>query len=242
MHTVIFPQQSTFAYVVYFSMMGGLLLTLAAYLSIIRKAGFSGWWILLPGSDALLFVILFTLLFYVPQTYTFGDTTYSGPASLDTYEALSFMTFVLGLASMIAVFVFAFAPWPVEQEAQRLAYRARETSSEALLQRLRPPDTTPTRGPGSTAPGPLATEGAAGAAGAAGTALLTEAPPPDPEPPARFFCSWCGKERQRGAFAIHHCGSRTRPPVYCCTCGADLTAGAACCGRCGTDAATLSPS
>ena len=231
MRTVIFPEQSAVAYFFYFVTLIFTVLTLAAYLSIIRKAGYSAWWILLPGTDAVLSVILTTLLFFVPATYTFDNTTFSAPASLDDYEALAFMTFVLGVASIIALFVFAFSTWPIEREVQRLSHRARDVGTEAILQRVGPPAATP-----ATAPAPAAT------ASAAGTALLTAAPPPAPEAPTTIFCSWCGKERQRGAFAIHHCGSRTRPPVYCSTCGADLNPGAAFCGRCGADSSTLSPS
>ncbi|HEV3327800.1 MAG TPA: zinc ribbon domain-containing protein [Acidimicrobiales bacterium] len=236
MRTVIFPEQSAVAYFFYFMMLIFTVLTLAAYLSIIRKAGFSAWWILLPGTDAALSVILTTLLFFVPTTYTFGNTTFSSPASLDDYEALALMTFVLGVASIIAFFVFAFSTWPIEREVQRLSHRARDAGTDAILQRVRPPAAAPVSAPATTTPEPGAT------AGGAGTALLTEVPPPAPEAPTTFYCSWCGKERQRGAFAIHHCGSRTRPAVYCSTCGADLKPGAAFCGRCGTDSSTLSPS
>lgn len=236
MRTVIFPEQSAAAYFVYVTTLVVLFLILAAYLSIIRKAGFSAWWILLPGAEAVLYVVLMSLLFFVPVTYTFGATTLSTPATLDTYKVLALLVFVLGVASVVAFFVFAFSTWPIEREVQRLGHRAREVSGEALLARAKSPATPP-----PSARPAAATFGPAAAAGAAGTVLLTEAPSA-PEPTSTFYCSWCGKQRQRDAFAIHHCGSRTRPPAYCSACGADLKTGAAFCGACGTDGATLSPS
>ena len=236
MRTVIFPEQSAVAYFFYFLMLGMLVVTLAAYLSIIRKAGYSAWWILLPGADAMLYVILMTLLFYVPQTATFAGITYSTPASLDDYEALALLTFALGIASGIAFLVFAFSTWPIERELRRVEHRAREARSEAVLVRAAPaapivPRQAPPAAPlrGSAAPATT------------GTAVLDE-PPAAPEPSPTVFCSWCGKERRRDAPSIHHCGSRARPPVYCSACGADLAEGATSCGRCGTDSTTLSPS
>jgi hypothetical protein len=59
-----------------------------------------------------------------------------------------------------------------------------------------------------------------------------------PEPTSSYFCSWCGVERQAGALAMHHCGSRQRPSAYCSTCGETLS-GEVC--SCGTPATQLSP-
>jgi hypothetical protein len=54
-----------------------------------------------------------------------------------------------------------------------------------------------------------------------------------------IYCSWCGKERALNAQAIHHCGSRERPAVFCMQCGAPLES-ADNCARCGTPATQLS--
>jgi hypothetical protein len=231
---VFFPQQTAGAYASYIVMACILFAIVAAYASIIRKAGFSRWWILLPGTDALLYLILTSLLFFVPTTYVFGDTTLTAPATLDTYKALAIVTFLLGIASIVAFFVFAFSAWPIEQEVLQLRHRAREANGEAILRRARSQVTPPPTGPSAT---PF--QDTSVAAGAAGTTLLADAPPAPPEPTS-FFCSWCGKERQTDASTIHHCGSRTRPAVFCSTCGEDLDPGVELCGRCGTPGSTLS--
>jgi hypothetical protein len=57
--------------------------------------------------------------------------------------------------------------------------------------------------------------------------------------PGVIYCSWCGKERAVDAQAIHHCGSKDRPVVYCMTCGTALD-GAANCTSCGTPATQIS--
>jgi hypothetical protein len=233
-HTAYFPQQTAFAYGFYVTFSIMLFAIVAAYASMIRKSGFSSLWILLPGIDAILLLVLVSLLFFVPVTYTFGSTTLTTPATLDTYKVLAILTFVLGVASFIGFFVFAFSTWPIEREVFALRHRAREASGEALL-RSAPSLTIPPPG----APAPRAVRGPIGATGAAATALLVAAPP-TPQEPATIFCSWCGKERRCDALSIHHCGSTTRPPVYCSSCGGDLAADAVRCERCGTPSSTLS--
>jgi hypothetical protein len=230
-----FPQQTALAYLVYIVMACMLFAIVAAYASMIRKAGFSAWWILLPGTDALLYLILTSLLFFVPTTYVFGNTTLTGPATLDTYKVLSIVTFLLGIASVVAFFVFAFSTWPVEKEVLQLRRRAREANGEAILRRAASQATPPPTGPSA-----MPIQGSSSAAGIVGTTLLADAPPKPPEPTS-YFCSWCGKERQTDALTIHHCGARSRPAVFCSTCGEDLDPGVECCGRCGTASSELSP-
>jgi hypothetical protein len=232
---VFFPQQTAFAYAIYIVMACMLFAIVAAYASMIRKAGFSAWWILLPGTDALLYLILTSLLLFVPTTYVFGDTTLTAPATLDTYKVLAIATFLLGIASIVAFFVFAFSTWPVEQEVLQLRHRAREANGEAILRRAHSQVTPPPTGPLATS-----FRGISSPAGAAGTTLLAAVPSTPPEP-SSFFCSWCGRERQSDAPMLHHCGSRTRPAVFCSTCGEDLDAGIEYCSRCGTSSSTLSP-
>jgi len=65
---------------------------------------------------------------------------------------------------------------------------------------------------------------------------------PQSEQDTLVYCSWCGKQRALNAPAIHHCGSRERPAVYCMKCGTPFEEGIATCESCGTDASVLSPS
>jgi hypothetical protein len=55
-----------------------------------------------------------------------------------------------------------------------------------------------------------------------------------------IYCSWCGKERAVNAQALHHCGSKERPAVFCMTCGTTLEEGAPNCTFCGTPATQIS--
>ncbi len=58
--------------------------------------------------------------------------------------------------------------------------------------------------------------------------------------PGVIYCSWCGNQRMVNSPAIHHCGSRERPAVYCMNCGTSLGENAAHCTSCGTPATQLS--
>jgi hypothetical protein len=48
-----------------------------------------------------------------------------------------------------------------------------------------------------------------------------------------IYCSWCGKERAVNAPAIHHCGSKERPVVYCMGCGTPFGDNVTYCASCG---------
>lgn len=48
-----------------------------------------------------------------------------------------------------------------------------------------------------------------------------------------MYCQWCAKERDPDSLAIHHCGPKDRPPVFCMQCAEPLE-GAAACASCGT--------
>jgi hypothetical protein len=83
-------------------------------------------------------------------------------------------------------------------------------------------------------------------------AVAAPAPPPayasmagtQTLPPANesavIYCSWCGKQRAVNAQAIHHCGSKERPAVYCMNCGIPFDDGAAACTQCGTPTTQIS--
>jgi hypothetical protein len=57
---------------------------------------------------------------------------------------------------------------------------------------------------------------------------------------AVIYCSWCGKQRAVNAQAIHHCGSKERPVVYCMNCGIPFEDGATSCTQCGTPTTQIS--
>jgi hypothetical protein len=55
-----------------------------------------------------------------------------------------------------------------------------------------------------------------------------------------IYCSWCGKEREVNAQALHYCGSMERPVAYCMKCGTSFAEGTATCASCGTPATQTS--
>ncbi len=70
-------------------------------------------------------------------------------------------------------------------------------------------------------------------------------PPPTTSPvqsaeAKMIYCSWCGKARAANAPAIHHCGSKDRPAVYCMNCGTPFDTGAVSCSSCGTPVTEVS--
>jgi hypothetical protein len=231
MNIVFFGAHTATTYFVLVFWLGSATLALAAYWSIIKKSGFSPSWVLLPAAYFLLSISLVALLFFTTAPYSIGSASYSGPATLDSYKALAYLDIALGIANVIGFFIFAFATWPIEREIWRLNQRVREVSGQAVL-----------LGAAShPAPSPASRVANAGAT-TVGTTLLAPAPAaPEEAEVTTYYCSWCGKERRSDAFGIHHCGSRSRAPVFCCTCGTTLTDGATFCGRCGTPTSTLSP-
>jgi len=100
------------------------------------------------------------------------------------------------------------------------------------------PQWGPPAGPsGSFVPQPaVATPGAVAVAVAPGAAAAGAVPGAGSNV---IFCSWCGKERAVDAQAIHYCGSMERPAVYCMHCGSSLN-GASNCASCGTPSSKIS--
>jgi hypothetical protein len=236
------------------------LVILFAWATIVHKAGFSPWWVALPTVSYLLFVTELLLLFFDLQTIAFGRATVQVPATASDFAVLSWLEVLTGLASIVCFFVFAFIRWPVQNDADR-GRNARSAAppfvpphgAGSAATPLRPMPASPTAAasapvatlatttPVTTTPSSFGPSAGAASAGVADTAVAVAVATPPPAPPATFFCSWCGKERQRDAHAIHHCGSRERPPLFCSACGRGLEPRAETCARCGTSTSQLSP-
>jgi hypothetical protein len=54
-----------------------------------------------------------------------------------------------------------------------------------------------------------------------------------------MFCRWCGLERDPSSNAIHHCGSSSRPTMYCMQCGSVFEPLDAECSECGLPVGVL---
>ncbi len=99
---------------------GLAVLNLVATVKIITKAGYSGWWILVPLSPIVMYIITFAVFVYDVRTSLTG-----GVSSFDvrSIEGLWILDFVCGVLVWVFFLVFAFAEWPVQRELR--AQRAR---------------------------------------------------------------------------------------------------------------------
>jgi hypothetical protein len=218
-NTIVFSTHTALAYFWLFTFYTALpAAILCGLYSIIKKSGLSPWWIVVPATPTLLTMLLVYLLFFVPVSIASGFGTISEPSTVNTWNSLSLVIVALDVLNIVAFFLFAFVQWPIEQEVARLRSSVRDARGAALLQYA------------NAQPGL-----------SRATMASTRVPSPAGAPEAtRFYCSWCGKERSSDAYALHHCGARTRPPAFCSTCGQGLETGIGFCDRCGTAASTLS--
>ena len=99
-----------------------LVLTIVAMIQIITKAGYSPWWILLPLSLPVLWIITWAVLFndYSTPIVTgaFGGFTLFGLSSSGTVQTLVDLTEVDVLLNWLMFLVFAFSAWPAVQAAR----------------------------------------------------------------------------------------------------------------------------
>jgi hypothetical protein len=192
---------------------------------IITKAGYSSKWIVVPLAPVVLWAATFILLVIdVRSVAVGGGGTLALPVSLSNFAGLEILDFLSLLATWIFFLIFAFSDWPVG----RMPRRAAENPPG------RPPFTPASQGPPRQPPptAPVAPAGSAPAVAASPSTLLVhDAPSPNR---TVIYCSWCGKERAVDSHAIHHCGSKERPPAFCMHCGTALPEGAPTCASCGT--------
>jgi uncharacterized membrane protein len=123
---------------------GLCVLGVVAVVKIITKAGYSGWWALVPLSPVAVWIVNFAVLVHAANSPFSSSTSGSFDAAsfvglwvLDTVDALVILVFVL---------VFAFSEWPVHQQLrtqERRLQRAAEVLSAVL-----PPLRGKTRDPG----------------------------------------------------------------------------------------------
>ncbi|HEV3212768.1 MAG TPA: zinc ribbon domain-containing protein [Acidimicrobiales bacterium] len=238
-NTVVFTAHSAMAYFWLLCFYTALpVAILCGLFSIIKKSGFSQGWIVLPAIPTLCTMLLAYLLFFIPVTLAVGLARISAPSTIATWRVLADLIAAFDLLNLLAFFVFAFVQWPIEREVANLRASLREARGAALLQyasaQARPSSSTvtatrvPPSGGGRPGFGPA-------------TAVLVAPAPPVAAEATRFYCSWCGKARSPDDDVIHHCGARTRPPVFCASCGRGFEGRAQFCDRCGTAASTLSP-
>jgi hypothetical protein len=209
--------------------------------TVIVKAGFSAWWILVPLSP-----IIVSIAFYATsQTAgTIGLTSVPGGESWSDAIYTSFV------ANWVGFLIFAFMAWPVRTAEQETGVRAPRRSSihvprpgavsptparATATSTVAPPELVPTTAavpvPASSAPSaPPAGDAVASTISADAPAPVAAPVPPEP---TTTFCPWCGKERAIDALVVHHCGSTSRPAAYCARCGTPVIADESSCESCG---------
>jgi hypothetical protein len=204
----------------------------------------------LPSGFSRVFIVLsvFGLLFFLfMMVCQFKIVTKAG------YSGWYVLTQFIPLVGFVFFFMFVFGKWPIEARLEAAERGATRGYPPPFMPG--PPGRPPGPPPGAPVAAPPAPPPPPPPPPAAPTAprhlvpLSSLAPPPPPPPAASelrptdpdvIFCSWCGKERRVDAAAIHHCGSRERPAVYCMRCGTPLEEGAASCASCGTPSSQLS--
>lgn len=198
--------------------LGLFVLNYAALHRIIRKAGFSGWWIIAPLAPVAIWIYWFVTTVIEIRHGNVGGL-------LDTQLTSAKLMLLALFVNWVLYLVFAFRSWP-----------SLGASNERVARPGRP-------GQGPTSPAAPATSPASG-----GSLLVVAPAEAAPQPSAEaavpqsatIYCSWCGKQRDREALAVHHCGSRDRPPAFCKECGDSLGEGDAACSSCGLSTAQLS--
>jgi hypothetical protein len=138
------------------------------------------------------------------------------------YSGWYVLTAFVPILNIVMFLVFAFGKWPIQT---RLENAERGGSRSYAPPQFAPVAVGQSAVPGGTQPGSF--------------------PPPVASPVQSnenrvIHCSWCGKTRAADAPAIHHCGSKDRPAVYCMNCGTPFEAGASNCAACGTSVTQVS--
>jgi hypothetical protein len=199
----------------------------------------------LPSGFSRVFIVLGVLgllVFLFMMLCQFKVVTKAG------YSGWYVLTQFIPLVGLVFFFMFVFGKWPIEARLEAAERGARGYRPPFMPGPPGPPPGAPVAAPPPPPPPPPPP---AHATPRHLVPLSSLEPPPPPLPPPAaselrstdpdvIFCSWCGKERRVDAAAIHHCGSRERPAVYCMRCGTPFAEGAASCASCGTPSSQLS--
>jgi len=209
--------------------LGLLFLNYYAFARIIRQAGYSSTWILLPLAP-----LAFTLVLVFTSYNDLVGLLHGAPVGLFGFNVLKVVwrldQFSLFLC-WIFYLVFAFSRWPVS--------RGQTTSGYVRQYPLPPPPAergtgaqrpvTPSSGPGSRPDRPSRDPGL-------------------PAPPTRavaatphvssthqrtsLFCAWCGESTPGNRALFHNCGDDDRPVRFCKICGKPFAEDASSCADC----------
>lgn len=186
--------------------------------SVLRKAGFSLGWLVVP-------IVPTAIVIYVYVQATSGD----GLGDFAEAQTLGTIFLISLFLNWVLFLTFSFVKWPLERQAENtgpprrpqpsLGGPAAMMAARAVADAPPPPPVGPPPDPGT----PMPSDSPA----APPVAVAT------PAPPSSTFCPWCGKERPIDALSVHHCGTADRPVAYCARCGSAVTGGETECVACG---------
>jgi hypothetical protein len=172
---------------------------------IISKAGFSGAWIVLPLSSIGLTIACFIVGFNDLRGTLTGISPGFFGSQVGLLWHLDEVTFFL---NWVFFLVFAFIGWPSMGGAG--SARAATATPANFAAAASPPLR---KGPG-------------GVTRDYGSATVSSGPTPAAPvvvAPTVKHCVWCAEALPGSRALFHDCGPKTRPPVFCSTCGGTLT-------------------
>lgn len=171
------------------------LLYLIATGKIITKAGYSGWWILVPLTPIALWLI--TLVALASATYSPFNSVTSAYFNASGYAALFVFDGIAALLPWVFFLIFAFSDWPVHQRLREQSLHLGPTAVTAVPQALSPPLQSAPRVAPAPTPSSQATPDYSDLhqTSATRTCRLCD----EPAPIEAEFCGACGAPVQIGA-------------------------------------------
>jgi hypothetical protein len=189
---------------------------------VITKAGYSGWWILIPLLPVFLMIATFAVFdLEVHPLVSSGFTVFP---SFTGIRYMLVIDIIGGLFTWIMFLVFAFSAWPVAGSSH--TFRPLVASGETTGATFGPSGGAPAQvgsGPRTSSPRPGATP------------IAPQSPGPRSAVQAGrkiVFCAWCGESIPGNRALGHDCGPKDRSEVFCRYCGTAFTPGSTTCAIC----------
>jgi hypothetical protein len=204
----------------------GAILTAIAVRNVVKKAGYSLWWLLIPLTTLGLWAALLMMTVFDAPKVTFDGVVITIEVPIEYFRTWFHIFEASLFITWFSFLIFAALEWPVGT-TNRPAKEA-EPNRTAPVIPVRPggpmrvaPPLPPPRPPSPSSKGRPSEAARAVATDSSATPA-----------PQVVYCPWCGKSRAVDAHAIHHCGPLDRPPAYCKVCGTPLAEGSMSCASC----------
>jgi len=190
---------------------------------IIRQAGYSSLWILLPIAPLVLTIICYIIFWHDVHTVLLGGTL--GVGGINTDGFVWHLDQIAIFLNWLFYLVFAFSRWPVSSTHRAPSVEGPSAPTAARANPL-PSPVRPT--PTTALPITRVVPSSAASPGT-GPAVVPSAPVAK----GAQFCPWCGEALPGNRALFHDCGPKDRPATFCKSRGTALVAGATVCSACG---------